>query len=122
MKVVPPLRPSPSHRSAMGPSLSRDAGEGLIATAPGQIRETVLVYRHRLAPLSEVGFLRRFYLGFERLAPVWLGCHIEAGAGALTSDPWRLGRSGPLGAFDRTLFRHFGLLPAPPDLRALRPV
>jgi len=98
-------------------TLSRNAGEGLIAT-----RETLLVYRHRLAPLSEVGFLRRFYLGFERLAPVWLGCHIDAGADVLTSDPLRLGRGGPLGALDRTLFRHFGLLPPHPDLRALRPV
>ena len=30
--------------------------------------------------------------------------------------------SGPLGALDRTLFRHFGLLPPQPDLRALRPL
>jgi colanic acid/amylovoran biosynthesis glycosyltransferase len=72
--------------------------------------------------LSEVGFLRRFYVGFERLAPVWLGCHIDAGAGALTSDPLRLGRGGALGMVDRTLFRHFGLLPPQPDLRALRPL
>src|SRR6266566_1117457 len=83
----------------MGPSLSRNAGEGEISRP-----ETVLVYRHRLAPLSEVVFLRRFYLGFERLAPVWLG------------------RGGPLGALDRTLFRHLGLLPPHPDLRALRRV
>jgi glycosyltransferase involved in cell wall biosynthesis len=101
----------------MGPSLSRNAGEGLTGA-----RATLLVYRHRLAPLSEVEFLRRFYVGFERLAPVWLGCHIDAGAGVLTSDPLRLGRLGPLGVIDRTLFRHFGLLPPQPDLRALRPV
>jgi colanic acid/amylovoran biosynthesis glycosyltransferase len=93
--------------------MARDAGEG---------QSTLLVYRHRLAPLSEVAFLRRFYIGFERLAPVWLGCHIDAGAGALTGDPLRLGRGGALGAFDRTLFRHFGLLPPQPDLRALRPL
>src|SRR6266567_4613187 len=104
-------------RTARVPAFSRNAGEGQAGA-----RETVLVYRHRLAPLSEVGFLRRFYVGFERLAPVWLGCHIDQGAGALTSDPWRLGRSGPLGIVDRTLFRHFGLLPAQPDLRALQPV
>jgi colanic acid/amylovoran biosynthesis glycosyltransferase len=87
----------------------------------GGARETLLVYRHRLAPLSEVEFLRRFYAGFERLAPVWLGCHIDAGANALTKDPLRLGRAGLLGALDRTLFRHFGLLPPQPDLRALQP-
>jgi colanic acid/amylovoran biosynthesis glycosyltransferase len=110
-------------RSAVGPATSRDAGEGQIALAPtGQARATLLVYRHRLAPLSEVEFLRRFYVGFERLAPVWLGCRIDAGASALTSDPLRLGRGGALGTLDRTLFRHFGLLPPQPDLRALRPL
>ncbi|MGC2413007.1 MAG: glycosyltransferase [Stellaceae bacterium] len=86
-----------------------------------QPRDTLLVYRHRLAPLSEVGFLRRFYIGFESLAPVWLGCHLDAGASLLTSDPLRLGRGGALGALDRTLFRHFGKLPPQPDLRSLRP-
>lgn len=84
-------------------------------------RETILVYRHRLAPLSEIGFLGRFYLGFERLEPVWLGYHLDEGAGALTTDPLRLGRAGPLGALDRTLFRHFGAMPPAPDLQALRP-
>jgi glycosyltransferase involved in cell wall biosynthesis len=84
-------------------------------------REILLVYRHRLAPLSEVGFLRRFYFGFERLHPVWLGCHIDAGASLLTGEPLRLGRGGALGALDRTLFRHFGKLPPQPDLRSLRP-
>src|SRR5579863_4062427 len=85
-------------RTEPKPAVARDAGEGLAGA-----RETVLVYRHRLAPLSEVGFLRRFYVGFERLAPVWLGCHIDAGASVLTDHPLRLGRSGPLGTLDRTL-------------------
>lgn len=84
-------------------------------------RETLLVYRHRLAPLSEVGFLQRFYIGFERLAPVWLGCRLDAGARALTGEKLILGRTGPLGALDRALFRHFGLLPPMPDLQARRP-
>jgi len=104
-------------RSNLEPAIARDAGEG-----PAGGQKTLLIYRHRLAPLSEVEFLRRFYVGFERLAPVWLGCHIDAGAGVLTKDPLRLGRGGPLGALDRTLFRHFGLLPPRPDLRALRPL
>jgi colanic acid/amylovoran biosynthesis glycosyltransferase len=115
--VAPLQEPSPSHAFGAGSSLSRDAGEGLIGA-----RETLLVYRHRLAPLSEVEFLRRFYVGFERLAPVWLGCHLEAGAGALTGDPLRLGRPGVLGVLDRALFRHCGILPPVPDLRALRPL
>ncbi len=85
-------------------------------------RRTLLVYRHRLAPLSEIGFLRRFYLGFQQLTPVWLGCRLDAGAGQLTSAPLRLGRAGPLGALDRTLFRHCGIVPPEPDLPALRPL
>src|SRR5690349_15769224 len=96
VRVVRPQEPSPSHAFGVGPSLSRDAGERLKAK-----RETLLVYRDRLAPMSEVGFLRRFYVGFERLAPVWLGRRLEPGASALTGDKLRLGRFGPLGALDR---------------------
>jgi glycosyltransferase involved in cell wall biosynthesis len=81
----------------------------------------ILVYRHRLAPLSEVGFLGRFYVGFQQLAPVWLGYHRDAGTAFLTGETLRLGRAGPIGALDRTLFRHFGAVPPAPDLRALRP-
>jgi glycosyltransferase involved in cell wall biosynthesis len=112
--VAQPAQPSPSHACGAGPSLSRDAGEG-------QARDTLLVYRHRLAPLSEVGFLSRFYVGFEHLAPVWLGCRLDAGASALPGDKLLLGRAGTLGTFDRTLFRHLGRLPPEPDLLALRP-
>jgi colanic acid/amylovoran biosynthesis glycosyltransferase len=83
--------------------------------------EPILIYRHRLAPPSEVGFLGRFYVGFRQLAPVWLGYHLDKGAAALTDAPLRLGRAGPLGTLDRTLFRHFGAMPPAPDLRALRP-
>jgi glycosyltransferase involved in cell wall biosynthesis len=83
--------------------------------------ETLLVYRHRLAPRSEVGFLRRFYLGFEHLTPAWVGCYRADGVGQLTDHPLILGRSGPLGAIDRTLFRQFGIVPPQPDLRSLKP-
>ena len=91
------------------------------AVLPGSDREPVLVYRHRLAPASEIGFLRRFYVGFERLQPVWLGYHLEEGAATLTAAPLRLGRAGPFGTIDRALFRHFGVMPPAPDLRSLRP-
>src|SRR5258708_12654051 len=83
--------------------------------------ETLVVYRHRLAPRSEVGFLRRFYLGFEHLAPVWVGCYRGDGVAQLTDHPQILGRHGPLGALDRTLFRQFRSIPPPPDLHALHP-
>ncbi|HEX3953592.1 MAG TPA: glycosyltransferase [Stellaceae bacterium] len=94
---------------------------GRIGAVQPSARETLLVYRHRLAPLSEVGFLSRFYLGFERLNPVWLGQHLDAGAAALPGEKLQLGRSGALGKVDRVLFRHFGIVPRFPDLRALRP-
>jgi glycosyltransferase involved in cell wall biosynthesis len=84
-------------------------------------REAIIVYRHRLAPPSEAGFLGRFYLGFERLAPVWLGCRLDRGAAALAGDKLRLGRPGAIGAIDRLLFREFGAMPPAPDLLALRP-
>ena len=100
-----------------GAALAERAPDAASATA----RETLLVYRHRLAPPSEVGFLGRFYVGFEHLAPVWVGCHIDQGASALTENPLRLGRRGPVGSLERALFRHFGVLPRSPDLRVLRP-
>jgi colanic acid/amylovoran biosynthesis glycosyltransferase len=89
--------------------------------AAGDIRDTLLVYRHRLVPVSEVSFLSRFYVGFERLSPVWVGCHPDAGLSELTRQPLLLGRAGPLGAVDRALFRQFGIVPPQPDLRAVRP-
>jgi colanic acid/amylovoran biosynthesis glycosyltransferase len=88
---------------------------------PVEARDKFLVYRHRLAPRSEVGFLSRFYVGFERLAPVWLGYHLDDGASSLTDTPLRLGHEGPRGVIERALFRHFGRLPGSPNLRALRP-
>jgi colanic acid/amylovoran biosynthesis glycosyltransferase len=100
----------------MGPSLAHKAGEGQV-----EARENFLVYRHRLAPLSEIGFLSRFYVGFERLSPIWLGYHTEAGVDALSGEKLRLGRAGPVGSIERALFRHCGHLPSRPDLPALRP-
>ncbi|HQT40413.1 MAG TPA: hypothetical protein PK231_13360, partial [Acidocella sp.] len=38
----------------------------------------IIVYRDRLLPRSEVEFMRRQYLSFERLAPVWSGRVLEA--------------------------------------------
>ena len=83
--------------------------------------ETVLVYRHRLIPLSEAAFVGRFYSGFERLSPVWLGYHLDKGASIVTDKPLRIGRDGALGALDRALFRHLGVMPPAPDLRRVKP-
>jgi colanic acid/amylovoran biosynthesis glycosyltransferase len=84
-------------------------------------QETILVYRDRIVPRSEAHFLRRLYIGFERLKPVWIGRHKGDGLGDLGVEPLFLGRSGMLAALDRTFFKHLGTLPPSPDLRALKP-
>jgi colanic acid/amylovoran biosynthesis glycosyltransferase len=84
-------------------------------------RETILVYRDRLIPRSELHFLRRLYVGFERLHPLWVGRWRDDGLADLGGEAVFLGRGGPLGAIDREAFKHFGVLPPVPDLRAVRP-
>jgi colanic acid/amylovoran biosynthesis glycosyltransferase len=81
----------------------------------------VLVYRDRLGVRSEVQFLRRLYSGFNRLSPVWLGCHVDANVDALGAPVLQIGRDGTLGTLDRALFKQCGLMPPRPDLRALKP-
>jgi colanic acid/amylovoran biosynthesis glycosyltransferase len=83
--------------------------------------ENILVYRDRIVPRSEAHFLRRLYIGFERLNPVWIGRHKGDGLGDLGVQPLLLGREGILGALDRGRFKHLGTLPSRPDLRALNP-
>jgi len=84
-------------------------------------RGTVLVYRDRLIPRSELHFLQRLYVGFERLNPVWVGRSRDDGFADLGGQAVFLGRKGAFGRIDRELFKHFGVLPAVPDLRAARP-
>ena len=88
---------------------------------PSDGRPVVLAYRDRLVPRSELHFLRRLYVGFERLRPVWVGRSRDEGLPDLGGEALLLGRPGPLGAVDRELFKHFGVLPAVPDLRGLGP-
>jgi len=83
--------------------------------------ENILVYRDRIVPRSEAHFLRRLYIGFERLKPVWIGRHEGDGLDDLGVEPLFLGRGGMLGALDRARFKHLGKLPPIPDLRALNP-
>jgi glycosyltransferase involved in cell wall biosynthesis len=81
----------------------------------------LLVYRDRIVPRSEAHFLGRQYVGFRRLAPIWIGCRADIGLSDLKTEPILLGRRGVSGAFDRFLFKQFGRLPPEPDLAALRP-
>jgi colanic acid/amylovoran biosynthesis glycosyltransferase len=83
--------------------------------------QTILVYRDRIVPRSEAHFLRRLYIGFERLNPVWIGRHRGDGLGDLGVEPLFLGRDGILGALDRSIFKHLGSMPSAPDLRAMKP-
>jgi glycosyltransferase involved in cell wall biosynthesis len=81
----------------------------------------LLVYRDRIVPRSEAHFLRRQYVGFRRLAPIWIGRRVDSGLPDLKAEPILLGRRGVLGALDRFLFKQFGHLPPEPDLAGLRP-
>lgn len=91
------------------------------ASRVDDVRVTALVYRDRLVPKSEVQFLRRLYIGFENLQPVWIGRRTDSGLEDLGGVKFILGRPGPLGAVDRALFKQFGIVPRQPDLAALRP-
>jgi colanic acid/amylovoran biosynthesis glycosyltransferase len=75
-----------------------------------------LVYRDRIGVASEIGFLRRQYIGFSRLRPVWTGRTILPNAQQLGGEPLRIGGDGPLGPLRRLLFRQFGRVPALPPV------
>lgn len=71
----------------------------------------LLVYRDRIGTPSEIQFLRRQYIGFTRLAPVWVGRHVMSDAAALGGTLLRLGDEHPAGWLERLLFRHLGRVP-----------
>jgi colanic acid/amylovoran biosynthesis glycosyltransferase len=81
----------------------------------------LLVYRDRIVPRSEAHFLRRQYVGFRRLTPIWIGCRTDVGLPDLGVEPMLLGRRGARGALDRLLFKQFGHIPPEPDLAMLQP-
>ena len=81
----------------------------------------LLVYRDRIVPRSEAHFLRRQYIGFRCLAPVWIGCRKDIGLTDLKAEAILLGRRGAAGVLDRLLFKQFGRMPPAPDLAMLRP-
>ena len=81
----------------------------------------LLVYRDRIVPRSEVQFLRRQYVGFRHLTPIWIGCRTDDGLPDLGVEPILLGRRGALGELDRFLFKQFGRIPPEPNLAMLQP-
>lgn len=82
---------------------------------------TILAYRDRLLPRSELYFLSRLYVGFQHLHPVWVGRRRDAGLPDLGGESVFLGRDGWAGAIERELFKNFGIVPGVPDLRARQP-
>jgi colanic acid/amylovoran biosynthesis glycosyltransferase len=74
----------------------------------------LLVYRDRIGAPSEIQFLRRQYVGFTRLTPVWIGRHVMPQAATLDGRVVLLGGDGASGWVQRVLFRHFGRVPALP--------
>lgn len=76
-----------------------------------QATEPLLVYRDRIGVRSEIEFLRRQYIGFTRLHPVWTGRTLLADRFQVGDHMLRLGCNGPLGPVHRFLFRHLGRVP-----------
>lgn len=84
-------------------------------------RTPFLVYRDRIGAPSELAFLRRQYLGFTRLQPVWTGRTLLPLAPEVGTRLLRLGGDGLLGGVRRRLFRHLGVAP-PIPIAGLAPV
>ena len=80
-----------------------------------------LVYRDRIGAPSELAFLRRQYIGFTRLRPVWFGRHVMPQAASLGGTVVQLGGVGLLGWARRELFGRLGLVP-PFEFGPLAPV
>jgi glycosyltransferase involved in cell wall biosynthesis len=103
------------------PASATERASPVNADGDAKPRDTILVYRDRLIPRSELHFLRRLYVGFEHLNPLWVGRSRDDGLADLGGRAVFLGREGPLGSIDREMFKHFGVLPPVPDLRGAHP-
>lgn len=86
-----------------------------------QATQPFLVYRDRIGVLSEIGFLRRQYIGFTRLHPIWTGRTLLRDAGQISPDLLHLGGDLPLGPLNCLLFRYLGR-PPPIPVPGLAPV
>jgi colanic acid/amylovoran biosynthesis glycosyltransferase len=81
-----------------------------------QPTQPFLVYRDRIGVPSEIEFLRRQYIGFNRLHPIWTGRTLLPDASKIADHLLRIGGDGPFGPLHRFLFRHFGHLPPFPPV------
>ena len=82
---------------------------------------TALIYRDVILPPSEEGFMRRQYVGFSRLRPLWVGRRTTSVATSTGLSVHRLGGDGPMGIARRALFKEAGLVPDLAVLREQRP-
>jgi glycosyltransferase involved in cell wall biosynthesis len=82
---------------------------------------TLFAYLDAIGVPSEVSFLKRFYVGFTNVDPYWVGWKLDRDSDALPQPKIMLGRSGPLRALDRLLFKTIGSMPPKPHLWHFRP-
>jgi colanic acid/amylovoran biosynthesis glycosyltransferase len=73
----------------------------------------LLVYRDHILPASERAFMRRQYLGFERLEPYWLGRRLDKDV-----DPV-FHTLAPLDGLAGALFKTFGRVPRVRELAGM---
>src|ERR1700688_2207273 len=95
-----------AHAAMIVPPVAIDGGQDrrearMPGTSDPAGRDTILVYRDRLVPRSELHFLRRLYVGFQRLDPLWVGRWRDDGLADLGGESVFLGRNGAFGAIDR---------------------
>lgn len=77
----------------------------------------IIVYRDRLFAKSEIAFMRRQYMGFSRLAPLWTGRRLEPGP---VPDGFALGPQ--LTGVGGLAFKLAGIVPNIAEFRALNPL
>src|ERR1700739_4673210 len=87
---------------------------GLRQACPTMEAPPFLVYRDILGVASEIGFMRRQYVGFTRLRPIWIGRTVLPTAARLQWQMYHLGDIGFSAPIKRLLFRYFGLGPNTP--------
>ena len=84
---------------------------------------TLLVYRDRIGVPSEIEFLRRQYVGFTTLTPLWIGRHVMPRAAELGAPFLQLGGGGLFGGVRHALYGRFTWPPRldlPPHARVLQ--
>jgi colanic acid/amylovoran biosynthesis glycosyltransferase len=86
---------------------------------PMPATQSFIAYRDRIGVPSEIGFLRRQYIGFTHLHPVWTGRVLLPAAPDVGKELFRIGGDGPLGPLHRILFHHFGHVPPLPPCAAI---